>query len=115
MAKKDSKENFFQNVYEVVQLIPRGRVTSYGAIANYLGAKGSARMVGWALIAAHPFAGSKVPTHRVVNRSGLLTGKHNFEEPNAMQERLEQDGVQVENDRVVNFEQLFWDPSEELL
>ncbi|AKD02065.1 MGMT family protein [Pontibacter korlensis] len=115
MAKKDSKENFFQNVYEVVQLIPRGRVTSYGAIASYLGAKGSARMVGWALIAAHPFSASQVPTHRVVNRNGMLTGKQHFEGANAMQERLEQEGVRVENDKVVNFDKLFWDPQKELL
>ncbi|WP_114782456.1 MGMT family protein [Botryobacter ruber] len=110
---KSTKENFFQNVYEVVKLIPPGRVTSYGAIAGYLGAKGSARMVGWALIASQPFTG--IPAHRVVNRNGLLTGKQHFEAANAMQERLEQEGVQVENDRVVAFEQLFWDPSKELL
>jgi methylated-DNA-protein-cysteine methyltransferase related protein len=113
MAKKDSKENFFQNVYEVVQLVPRGRVTSYGAIARYLGAKGSARMVGWALIASHPM--TNIPAHRVVNRSGMLTGKQHFDEPNAMQQRLEQEGVRVENDQVVDFETLFWDPGKELL
>lgn len=113
MAKKDSKENFFQNVYEVVQLIPRGRVTSYGAIASYLGAKGSARMVGWALIASHPL--TKIPAHRVVNRNGMLTGRQHFDEPSAMQQRLEQEGVQVENDRVVDFSKLFWDPAQELL
>ncbi|WP_347158413.1 MGMT family protein [Pontibacter chitinilyticus] len=107
------KENFFENVYEVVKLIPRGRVTSYGAIAAYLGSKGSARMVGWALIASHPH--TKIPAHRVVNRNGLLTGKQHFEEYNAMQARLEEDGVQVENDKVVNFEKLFWDPAKELL
>jgi len=108
-----SKENFFENVYEVVKLIPKGRVTSYGAIAAYLGAKGSARMVGWALIASQPFA--KIPAHRVVNRNGLLTGKQHFGELNAMQARLEQDGVKVEQDKVVNFEKLFWDPGKELL
>ncbi|PTX18117.1 methylated-DNA-protein-cysteine methyltransferase-like protein [Pontibacter mucosus] len=113
MSKKDSKENFFQNVYEVVQLIPRGRVTSYGAIASYLGAKGSARMVGWALIASHPM--TKIPAHRVVNRVGMLTGKQHFDHPGAMQERLEQEGVRVENDQVADFEKLFWDPSKELL
>lgn len=109
----ETKENFFENVYEVVKLIPKGRVTSYGAIAAYLGAKGSARMVGWALIASQPF--TRIPAHRVVNRNGLLTGKQHFGELNAMQARLEQDGVQVENDKVVDFENLFWDPVKELL
>ncbi|MCX2739770.1 MGMT family protein [Pontibacter anaerobius] len=113
MAKKDSKENFFQNVYEVVQLIPAGRVTSYGAIASYLGAKGSARMVGWALIASHPM--TNIPAHRVVNRVGMLTGSQYFDTPNAMQERLEQEGVRVEKGQVVEFDRLFWDPSKELL
>lgn len=110
---KSTKENFFENVYEVVRLIPEGRVTSYGAIASYLGSKGSARMVGWALIASQPF--TKVPAHRVVNRVGMLTGKQHFEAGNAMQERLEKEGVKVENDQVVNFKELFWDPSKELL
>ncbi len=105
--------NFFQNVYEVVQLIPAGRVTSYGAIASYLGSKGSARMVGWALIASH--AKSNIPAYRVVNRNGLLTGKQHFESPNAMQHHLEQEGVRVENERVVDFDKLFWDPAKELL
>ena len=110
---KPEKENFFENVYEVVKLIPEGRVTSYGAIASYLGSKGSARMVGWALIASQPF--TKIPAHRVVNRVGMLTGKQHFEAGNAMQDRLEKEGVKVENDQVVNFEKLFWDPSKELL
>lgn len=110
---KSSKENFFQNVYEVVQLIPKGRVTSYGAIAAYLGAKGSARMVGWALIASQPF--TKIPAHRVVNRNGMLTGKQHFEGVSSMQERLEQEGVQVKDDQVVDFEKLFWDPTKELM
>ncbi|TPE43559.1 MGMT family protein [Pontibacter mangrovi] len=113
MAKKDSKENFFQHVYEVVQLIPRGRVTSYGAIASYLGAKGSARMVGWALIASHPMA--RIPAHRVVNRIGMLTGSQHFDTPQAMQERLEEEGVRVESGQVQDFEKLFWDPAKELL
>ena len=115
MTDKPPKRNFFEDVYEVVRLIPKGRVTSYGAIASYLGSKGSARMVGWALIAAHPFSTSGIPTHRVVNRNGLLTGKQHFEETNAMQERLEQEGVLVEKDKVVNFGQLFWDPAKELI
>ncbi|QCR24698.1 MGMT family protein [Pontibacter sp. SGAir0037] len=109
----ENKKNFFEDVYEVVKLIPKGRVTSYGAIASYLGSKGSARMVGWALIASHSF--TKIPAHRVVNRNGMLTGKQHFDAPNAMQERLEQEGVQVENEKVVDFERLFWDPAKELL
>ena len=109
----DNKKNFFEDVYEVVKLIPEGRVTSYGAIASYLGSKGSARMVGWALIASHPL--TKIPAHRVVNRVGMLTGKQHFDQPNAMQERLEQEGVKIENDQVVDFEKLFWDPAKELL
>ncbi len=109
----ETKRNFFEDVYEVVKLIPKGRVTSYGAIASYLGSKGSARMVGWALIASHPM--TRIPAHRVVNRVGMLTGKQHFDEPNAMQERLEQEGVRVENDQVVDFQKLFWDPAKELL
>lgn len=110
---KTKNDNFFKNVYEVVQLIPAGRVTSYGAIASYLGSKGSARMVGWALIASH--AKSNIPAYRVVNRNGLLTGKQHFESPDAMQANLEREGVRVENDKVADFEKLFWDPAKELL
>jgi methylated-DNA-protein-cysteine methyltransferase related protein len=113
MSQQNKKENFFLNVYEVVKLIPEGRVTSYGAIANYLGAKGSARMVGWALIASHPL--TQIPAHRVVNRVGLLTGSQHFDAPNAMRERLEQEGVQVKDNQVVEFSKLFWDPGKELL
>ncbi|WP_299702636.1 MGMT family protein [uncultured Pontibacter sp.] len=109
----DSKKNFFEDVYEVVKLIPEGRVTSYGAIASYLGSKGSARMVGWALIASQPF--TNIPAHRVVNRVGMLTGKQHFEASNAMQERLKQEGVKVENDQVVDFDKQFWDPAKELM
>lgn len=106
------KNNFFEDVYEVVCLIPRGRVTSYGAIAKYLGSKMSARMVGWAMNAAH--TRPEVPAHRVVNRNGLLTGKHHFGTPTTMQEALQAEGVQVVDDRVVNFKELFWDPQQEL-
>ncbi|MHA6249338.1 MGMT family protein [Pontibacter sp. CAU 1760] len=113
MTEKATKRNFFEEVYEVVKLIPAGRVTSYGAIASYLGAKGSARMVGWALIASHPF--TQIPAHRVVNRVGMLTGSQHFDAPNAMQERLEQEGVQVIDNQVVEFRKLFWDPGKELL
>lgn len=107
------KENFFEKVYEVVRLIPAGRVTSYGAIAEYLGTKGSSRMVGYAMNAcgtAYP----PVPAHRVVNRQGLLTGKRSFATPLLMQQLLESEGVEVENDKVKNFKKLFWQPSIEL-
>jgi len=110
MAKDHS--SFFNDVYEVVKLIPEGRVTNYGAIANYLGTKGSARMVGWAMNAAHGLA--DVPAHRVVNRLGLLTGKHHFETPTIMQERLEAEGVKIVNDKVQQFDKCFWDPMQEL-
>ena len=104
---------FFQNVYEVVMLIPKGRVTSYGAIASYLGTKMSARMVGWAMNAAH--TNKKIPAHRVVNRAGMLTGKHHFETPTTMKNRLEKEGTEVIRDQVQDFENKFWDPAKELL
>lgn len=107
-----NKHNFFQEVYEVVKLIPPGRVTSYGAIAAYLGTKKSARMVGWAMNAAHCLP--EVPAHRVVNRNGMLTGKHFFATPTLMQELLEQEGISVQNDQIQNFEKHFWNPMEEL-
>lgn len=110
MAKDHT--NFFNNVYDVVRLIPEGRVTNYGAIANYLGTKGSARMVGWAMNVAHGMA--DVPAHRVVNRAGVLTGKSHFETPTIMQERLEAEGVEVVNDKVQDFSNRFWDPVTEL-
>ncbi|MEM6360910.1 MAG: MGMT family protein [Bacteroidota bacterium] len=106
------KYSFFQNVFDVAKLIPTGRVTSYGAIANYLGAKGSSRMVGWAMNASIPE--QDIPAHRVVNRIGVLTGKHHFATPTLMQELLETEGVEVKNDKVVNFKELFWDPSDHL-
>ncbi len=114
MAAKKENFSFFENVFEVVKLIPEGRVTSYGAIAAYLGSKGSARMVGWALISSHQ-QNKKIPAYRVVNRHGLLTGKQHFASATAMQESLEKEGVQVQNDQVVHFEMLFWDPGKELL
>jgi len=104
--------SFFENVYEVVKLIPKGRVTSYGAVANYLGAKRSARMVGWAMNASHGL--EDVPAHRVVNRVGLLTGKNHFETPDRMEILLKQEGVKVLNDKIQNFKKVFWDPSKEL-
>ena len=106
------KDNFFQNVYDVVQLIPEGRWTSYGAIAHYLGAKGSARMVGWAMNNAHGIPG--LPAHRVLNREGMLTGKGHFRPPESMQARLEVEGLLVKNDRVMNATSSFWDPTVEL-
>ncbi len=105
----DNQFSFFESVYEVVKLIPKGRVSSYGAIANYLGTKGSARMVGWAMNSAHQE--KDVPAHRVVNRQGLLTGRHHFSTPSAMQEMLEKEGVQVKDAQVVDFDKHFWDPT----
>lgn len=102
--------NFFQDVYAVVRLIPKGKVTSYGAIAAYLGLKRSARMVGWAMNTAP----ADVPAHRVLNRNGLLTGKNAFSTPTLMQELLEKEGVQVKNDQVVHLTRHFWDPITEL-
>lgn len=107
------KENFFDDVYEVVKLIPKGRWTSYGAIAHYLGAKGSARMVGWAMNSSHGI--TDLPAHRVLNREGMLTGKNHFNPPNIMQELLEQEGLLIKNNKVVNGVASFWDPSQELL
>ncbi len=104
--------NFFEDVYEVVRLVPRGRVTSYGAIAKYIGSGGSARMVGWAMNAC---AGKDdVPAHRVVNRAGLLTGKSHFETPFSMGERLEAEGVKLDGDQIIGFNELHWDPALEL-
>ncbi len=107
------KDDFFTLVYEVVKLIPEGRVTSYGAIARYLGTARSSRMVGWAMNQSHKL-GLNIPAHRVVNRNGILTGKHHFETPTTMQKKLEKEGVRVINDSIVNFQQHFWDPSVEL-
>lgn len=105
-------ESFFERVYEVVCQIPYGRVSSFGAIARFLGTAGSARMVGWAMNAAH--TKPEVPAHRVVNRHGLLTGKHHFPGTHLMQQLLESEGIAVQNDQVVNFQAVFWDPNREL-
>jgi len=102
---------FFDRVYEVCRQIPKGRVTSYGAIAKSLGAARSARMVGWAMNNSHD---KNVPAHRVVNRNGILSGKHHFSGTNAMQQLLESEGVEVKELQVVNFKELFWDPMKEL-
>ena len=105
--------SFFEDVYAVVRQIPKGRVTSYGAIANYLGTKLSARMVGWAMNGAHGVK-PKVPAHRVVNRNGMLSGKAHFGTPTRMEELLIKEKIKVEKDTVVDFEKLFWDPYKEL-
>lgn len=107
------EESFFELVFEVARQIPKGRVTSYGAIAACLGTRLSARMVGWAMNMAH-IAKPKVPAHRVVNRNGMLSGKHHFATPTQMQELLEKEGTKVKDDKVVDFKKKFWDPAEEL-
>jgi methylated-DNA-protein-cysteine methyltransferase related protein len=109
-----STDSFFRDVYDVVRLIPRGRVTSYGAIAKYLGSSRSSRMVGWAMNNAH-HQKPQVPAQRVVNRNGMLTGKHHFGNPETMQLLLEAEGIKVINDKIADLKTVFWDPSEELL
>jgi methylated-DNA-protein-cysteine methyltransferase-like protein len=111
MMKSD--DSFFEKVYDVARLVPFGRITTYGAIAAYLGSRMSARMVGWAMnkCHVHPFP---VPAHRVVNRQGLLTGKHHFGGHDTMRQLLEEEGVEIANDRVIRFKELFWDPGKEL-
>ena len=105
--------SFFKDVWDVARLIPEGRVTSYGAIAKYLGSPGAARMVGWAMNACHA-ANEAIPAQRVVNRNGLLSGKSHFSGQNLMQELLESEGIQVENNQIINFSEVFWDPMTEL-
>jgi methylated-DNA-protein-cysteine methyltransferase-like protein len=111
--EKKLPPDFFEMVYQVVRLIPEGRVTSYGAIAKYLGAAKSSRMVGYAMNNSHSTE-SFVPAHRVVNRMGMLTGKHHFSNPDKMQELLEAEGVKIKKDQVLNFSKIFWDPEHEL-
>jgi methylated-DNA-protein-cysteine methyltransferase related protein len=111
--QSDYMSDFYEMIYEVVRKIPMGRVTSYGAIARYLGSAGSARMVGWALNVSH-LRLPHIPAHRVVNRNGLLTGKIHFGSSVAMRELLENEGIKIVDDRVVDFDRLFWDPSIEL-
>ncbi len=108
-----SDTGFFERVYQVVLQIPPGRVSTYGAIAAYLGSPGAARMVGWAMNQSHTHP-EFIPAHRVVNRKGLLTGKHHFQGKNLMQELLENEGALVVENRIVNFTELFWDPVREL-
>lgn len=112
MKISERNKDFFSNVYDVVRLIPKGRVTSYGAIAKYLGAPRSSRMVGWAMNASHNL--TDVPAHRVVNRNGLLTGKMHFSNPNEMENRLKREGVKIKDDKVLDFDRVYWDPSIEL-
>ena len=107
-----SKNDFFDKVYKVVRKIPEGKVTSYGAIASYLGAKKSARLVGWAMNASH--GDNSIPAHRVVNRIGLLTGKHHFGGTKVMQQLLENEGILVKENKILNLELHFWDPRNEL-
>lgn len=108
------KENIYDIIYDVVRAVPKGRVTTYGAVAAAIGVKSGARMVGYAM---NNCTGAKpaVPAHRVVNRNGMLTGKHHFSPPEKMEQLLKKEGVKVKDDIVVNFEQLFWDPVKELL
>ena len=108
----DKDDSFFEKVYKVVRLIPFGRVTSYGAIAKHIGSARSARMVGWAMSASHNDL--TVPAHRVVNRSGLLTGKHHFRGSNLMQQLLESEGLEIEQNQIKNLDKYFWDPQQEL-
>lgn len=112
MNYSDQTLGFFDKVYAVTKRIPKGRITTYGAIARYIGSGGSSRMVGWAMNAAHRFP--DVPAQRVVNRVGLLTGKMHFGSSNTMQQMLEEEGVEVRDDKVVHFKKLLWDPSTEL-
>lgn len=114
-AKSKSTEtaSFFEDVFDVVRQIPRGRVTSYGAIAQYLGTRLSARMVGWAMNASH-IAKPPVPAQRVVNRNGMLSGRHHFPTPTRMEEMLKKEGIIVKDDVIIDFKKIFWDPSKEL-
>ena len=106
-------ESFFEKVYTIVRQIPYGRVTSYGAIARHLGSGGSARMVGWAMNSSHKSA-VDIPAHRVVNRNGLLTGKHHFGGPDVMKQLLESEGIRVVDDKIIDFDMKFWDPAKNL-
>jgi methylated-DNA-protein-cysteine methyltransferase-like protein len=115
MPSKNPKEkdDFFSKVYEVTKHIPYGRITSYGAIARYLGSGRSARMVGWALNVCHNNT-VFIPAHRVVNRNGLLTGKHHFGNSTTMEQVLENEGIIIKDDQIINFSEKFWDPATEL-
>jgi len=105
--------DLYGKIYDIVKQIPPGRVTTYGAIASFIGVTGSARMVGWAMNASH-YSYDGIPAHRVVNRNGILTGKHHFETLRTMQELLESEGIVITEDQVENFEKIFWDPQKEI-
>jgi methylated-DNA-protein-cysteine methyltransferase-like protein len=111
--KQNHNEGFFEKVYEVTRMVPHGRITSYGAIARFLGSGQSARMVGWALNSCHTRQ-DFIPAHRVVNRNGLLTGKHHFGNSSTMQQLLQNEGLIIEDNRIINFHENFWDPIKEL-
>ena len=113
MANLEKHKDFFDSVFQVVRLIPEGRVTSYGEIAKYIGSAKSSRMVGWAMNASHSQK-EYVPAHRVVNRNGFLTGKMHFPSPNDMQQKLEEEGAIIKEDKIINFKDLFWSPTTEL-
>ncbi|OFX43473.1 MAG: cysteine methyltransferase [Bacteroidetes bacterium GWA2_30_7] len=108
---RPKNDSFFQRVYEIVKLIPYGRVTTYGAIARCIGSPGAAKMVGWAMNNSHT-SKEFIPAHRVVNRNGLLTGKQHFSGNNEMQELLESENIKIENNRILNFDDVFWNPDE---
>ncbi len=110
---KEDNQSFFLKVYDLVRQVPFGRVTTYGLIAEYIGSKGASRMVGWAMNASH-VADPPVPAHRVVNRNGVLTGKNHFQTPDMMVKLLNNEGIRVENDRIVDFKTLLWNPAEDL-
>ncbi len=109
----EKHKDFFHSVFEIVRHIPKGRVTNYGAIAKALSTPKSSRMVGWAMNASHTQE-KYVPAHRVVNRNGMLTGKHHFTSPTAMQQALEKEGIEIKEDKIINFKEVFWDPNLEL-
>lgn len=113
MKKTNDKESIYDAIYDVVRAVPKGRVTTYGAVAAAIGVKSSARMVGYAMNASHN-AKPKVPAHRVVNRNGMLTGKHHFNPPELMQQLLEKEGIKVEDDTILNFDKHLWEPLKEL-
>ena len=110
---KNNKENIYDAIYDVVRAVPKGRVTSYGAVATAIGSASGARVVGYAMNTSFG-AKPKVPAHRVVNRNGMLTGKHHFSPPKKMQQLLEKEGIKIKDDKVVDFDSLFWDPIKEL-
>jgi methylated-DNA-protein-cysteine methyltransferase-like protein len=114
VADNSKHYSFFQDVWDVVRQVPNGRVTTYGAIANYLGVKSAARMVGWAMNSSFMVT-PKVPAQRVVNRNGMLSGKAHFATPTLMEELLQKEGIQVEGDKIVHFTKVFWDPAIELI